>query len=53
MLEPAQLHALKAVEAETGASVSEQIRRGIQLWLESKGVKAKPAPRRAGARRKA
>ena len=30
---------LKAIKERDGASESEQIRRGIRLWLESKGIK--------------
>jgi len=35
MLEPGQLAALKAIEARTGATPSEQIRRAIGAYLET------------------
>jgi Arc/MetJ-type ribon-helix-helix transcriptional regulator len=44
---------LEAVRERDGISEAEQIRRGVQMWLESKGVKAKAASRRASTRRKA
>lgn len=45
--------ALGTIRVRDGISEAEQIRRGIQMWLDSKGVKAEAAPRRAGTRRKA
>ncbi len=36
-----------------GIQPSEQIRRALRAWLESKGVNVKTAPRRAQTRRKA
>jgi hypothetical protein len=48
------MQALQRIRESDGVPVSEQIRRGIVLWLESKGVKVKKAaPRRASTRRKA
>lgn len=44
---------LRMVRERDGTPDAEQIRRGIQLWLDSKGVKVKAAPRRAPTRRKA
>ena len=41
---------LKAIKERDGASESEQIRRGIKLFLESKGLKFTPA--RKGAKRR-
>ena len=52
-IDPELLAALREVQDRDGINVSEQIRRGIQLWLKSKGVTAKAAPRRAQTRRKA
>ena len=45
--------ALKLVKERDGISEAEQVRRGIRMWLDSKGVTVKAAPRRAGTRRKA
>ena len=45
--------ALTLLRERDGIAEAEQIRRGIQMWLGSKGVTLKPAPRRAGARRRA
>ena len=36
-IDPELLAALREIKARDGISESEQIRRGIQLWLESKG----------------
>ena len=37
-----QLHAsLKAIKDRDGVSEAEQMRRGIKLWLDSKGYKLK------------
>ncbi len=44
---------LKAIKERDGVSESEQIRRGIKLWLESKGYRVKTATRkRKGGKRK-
>jgi hypothetical protein len=40
---PAELkEGLRMVKARDGVSEAEQIRRGIQLWLKSKGVSETP-----------
>jgi hypothetical protein len=39
---------LQSIEVRDGVRVAEQVRRGIQLWLEAKGVKA---PRKRGGSR--
>jgi hypothetical protein len=39
LIEPSLLAALKAVQQRDGISISEQIRRALRVWLESKGVK--------------
>ena len=48
------LDALRAIKARDGVSESEQIRRGIRLWLKAKGVKPNadrcPTPSRARQR---
>lgn len=44
---------LRLVKERDGVSESEQIRRAIREWLETKGVTTKAAPRRAQTRRKA
>ncbi len=41
---------LKAIKERDGVSEAEQIRRGIKLYLESKGYRVKPA--RKGGKRK-
>ncbi len=41
---------LKAIKERDGVSEAEQIRRGIKLYLESKGLTLKPA--RKGGKRK-
>ena len=37
-IDPELLDALRAIKERDGIAESEQIRRGIRLWLESKGV---------------
>jgi Ribbon-helix-helix protein, copG family len=46
------LEALEAIRERDGVPVSEQVRRGILLWLESKGVSVKTERKRAGTRRR-
>jgi hypothetical protein len=48
-----QAEGLKQIKERDGVLESEQIRRALDAWLESKGVKVKAALRRAGTRRKA
>ena len=43
---------LKTLKERDGIPESEQIRRGIKLWLESKGIKATPTRARKGGRMK-
>ena len=38
-LETELMHALQIVKERDGIPVTEQVRRGILMWLESKGVK--------------
>lgn len=53
-IDPELIEALREIKERDGIAESEQIRRGIQLWLESKGSsKKKAASRRALTRRKA
>jgi hypothetical protein len=39
-IDPELLEALRAIKERDGISESEQIRRGIQLWLDSKASKS-------------
>jgi hypothetical protein len=48
-----QREALRFVKEQTGVSESEQIRRAIRAWIESRGALKNSAPRRAPTRRKA
>ena len=43
---------LKAIKDRDGIPVSEQMRRGIQMWLESKGYRVKRTQKRKGGTRK-
>lgn len=53
-IDPELVAALERLRDADGVPVSEQIRRGIVLWLESKGVRvSKAAPRRVSPRRRA
>ena len=63
MIEPDVLDKLRAIKDRTGLSESEQVRQGIQWWLESREwpprkpqepqaeAKSKPAPARSRKRR--
>lgn len=52
-LDPAQLDALRALKERDGIVPAEAIRRAIDFWLATKGMKVKAAPRRVSPRRKA
>ena len=43
MIEPDLLERLRAIKARTGISESEQVRRGIRWWLESREWPARTA----------
>jgi hypothetical protein len=47
------LEGLRQVKERDGVPISEQVRRALLLWLESKDVTVKSAPRRGSSRRKA
>jgi hypothetical protein len=47
------LKALRTVKERDGIPITEQVRRALLAWTESKGVQVKSAPRRVSARRKA
>jgi len=49
-IDPELLSALRAIKVRDGISESEQIRRGIQLWLKKKGVSVKEASTHATPR---
>jgi hypothetical protein len=46
------LDALRHVKIRDGVSESEQIRRGIRLWLAQKGIGVKSERKRAATRRR-
>jgi hypothetical protein len=54
MIDPEMVDALKLVKKRDGVSESEQIRRGIEMWLKSKGLtlKKKAERKRAGTRKR-
>lgn len=51
-LEVELLLGLQAVRDREGISVSEQVRRAIQLWLRDKGVTMKTERKRAATRKR-
>jgi hypothetical protein len=51
-IDPAVADALKQIKARDGIGESEQIRRGIAMWLQSKGWRQQPGRRRAATRRR-
>jgi ribbon-helix-helix CopG family protein len=52
-LEDELLEALQMVKERDGIPVTEQVRRAVRMWLDTKGIEPKAAPRRAATRRKA
>jgi hypothetical protein len=52
MIDPELLEALSTIKTRDGITVGEQIRRGIQLWLKSKGHAPPRAERKRAATRK-
>jgi len=44
--------AIRVVEARDGISKAEQIRRGLRLWLKSKGVTMKSDRKRVATRKR-
>jgi hypothetical protein len=50
-IDPELEHGLRVVRERDGIAESEQIRRGIRLWLESKGV-MKSERKRAATRKR-
>jgi hypothetical protein len=51
-LESELLEGLRLVRERDGIAVSEQVRRAVRAWLESKGVSVKPERKRGGTRRR-
>jgi hypothetical protein len=49
MIEPDVLDKLRAIKDRTGLSESEQVRQGIQWWLESREWPPRRAPEPQGA----
>jgi hypothetical protein len=47
------LEGMQLIWQRDGVQPSEQVRRALRAWLESKGIKMKAAPRRAQTRRRA
>jgi uncharacterized protein (DUF4415 family) len=52
-IDPDILEGLQEVKERDGIPLSEQMRRALRAWLDSKGITTKAATRRAGTRRKA
>lgn len=46
------LDAMRDYYAREGVQVSEQVRRGILMWLESKGISVKTDRKRAATRKR-
>ena len=51
-LEDEILVALKVIKERDGIPVSEQVRRALKSWIESKGVTLKADRKRAGTRKR-
>lgn len=52
-LETEIMDALAEIRDRDGIAVSEQVRRALKQWIESKGVKVKSARKRAVTRKRA
>ena len=50
-IDPELVDALEAIRDAEGIPVSEQIRRGIRLWLDQKGAATRTAKRKASRTR--
>lgn len=50
-IEPELLAGLQELRERDGVQVSEQVRRAIRMWLESKGVNVKAQGKRAPTRK--
>jgi hypothetical protein len=46
------LEGMQVIWERDGVQPSEQVRRALRAWLESKGIKMKATPRRAPTRRR-
>jgi Ribbon-helix-helix protein, copG family len=46
------LDALRAIKDRDGIPIAEQVRRALETWVESKGVKVKADRKRAGTRKR-
>jgi hypothetical protein len=46
-VDPELMEALRLVKERDGIPIAEQVRRGLQMWFDSKGVKVKTARKRA------
>ena len=51
-IDDALLEGLQIMKDRDGVPISEQVRRAIQAWLESKGVSPKPERKRAATRKR-
>jgi hypothetical protein len=52
-LEPDILEGLQAIKVRDGVPISEQVRRALRDWIESKGVNVKAERKRAATRKRA
>jgi hypothetical protein len=50
-LDPELSAGLKAIKDRDGISESEQVRRAVRQWLESKGLRLKTVARKGGTRK--
>jgi hypothetical protein len=51
-IDPELIEALRTIKACDGITESEQIRRGIRLWLKSKGVRLEAERKRVATHRR-
>ena len=51
-IDDALLEGLQIMKDRDGVPISEQVRRAIQAWLESRGVSLKPERKRAATRKR-
>ena len=52
-IEPTLLEVMRELKDQEGIPMAVQVDKALREWLERRGLKVKPAPRRAATRRKA
>ncbi len=51
-IDPEQMEGLRAIKDREDIPISAQVRRALEMWLASKGIKTKADRKRVGARKR-